>query len=83
MIERSLAFYNGYFESRGVGLEGVRDLLTPYMAAAQAGLPRVMATVEAMAQGAYVPWRSCSPPTRLRNLRRSCAGRKGPSCSTR
>jgi isopenicillin-N N-acyltransferase like protein len=55
MIERSLAFYNRYFESRGVGTEELRGLLTPYLAASQARLPRVMATVEAMAQGAYVP----------------------------
>jgi Acyl-coenzyme A:6-aminopenicillanic acid acyl-transferase len=55
MIERSLAFYNGYFESRGVDTEGLRQLLTPFLAASQAGLPRLMASIEAMAQGSYVP----------------------------
>src|SRR5436309_96866 len=55
LIERSLAFYDRYFERRGVASDDLRELLSPYVAATEARLPHLMAAIKAMAEGAYVP----------------------------
>ncbi len=55
LIERSLAFYNRYFERRGMAPSDLRELLSPYVAATEDRLPDLMAAIKAMAEGAYVP----------------------------
>jgi isopenicillin-N N-acyltransferase-like protein len=55
LIERSLAFYQRYFERRGVASRELQDLLAPYLAATEAQLPGYMATIKGMAEGAMAP----------------------------
>jgi isopenicillin-N N-acyltransferase-like protein len=55
MIERSLAFYQGYFERRGVASRELQDLLAPYLAAAESHLPAAMAAIKGMSEGAMAP----------------------------
>lgn len=55
LIERSLAFYQGYFERRGVASRELQDLLAPYLAAVEAHLPASMATIKGMSEGAMAP----------------------------
>ena len=55
LIERSLGFYRGYMERRGVRPAELQDVLTPYLAAAEESLPREMAMLKSIAEGAMVP----------------------------
>lgn len=56
-IHRSLEFYRGYLERRGVGRESLPRLLGPYRRAAEASLPKLVAEVDALAEGADAdPW---------------------------
>lgn len=55
LIERSLDFYHRYLDARGVTSPQLQELLTPYLAAAEAATPDLMATITGMAQGATVP----------------------------
>jgi isopenicillin-N N-acyltransferase like protein len=55
LIEGSLAFYQGYFERRGVSSRELQDLLAPYLAAAEAHLPAALATIKGMSEGAMAP----------------------------
>lgn len=55
LIERSLGFYHGYLERRGVSSPDLQDLLAPYLAASERALPQYMALIKAMAEGAMVP----------------------------
>jgi isopenicillin-N N-acyltransferase-like protein len=48
-IQRSLAFYRGIWERRGVALGSV---LAPYLAAAEASLPHLVEQIRGMAEGA-------------------------------
>jgi isopenicillin-N N-acyltransferase-like protein len=55
LIEGSLAFYQRYFERRGVSSRELQDLLAPYLAAAEAHLPGTLATIKGMSEGAMAP----------------------------
>lgn len=55
LIERSLGFYHGYFERRGVASRELQDLLSPYLHAAETAFPEYMSTLKGMAEGAMVP----------------------------
>lgn len=55
IITRSLDFYHSYFDRRGVTSPQLSDLLTPYMVAAQASTPDLMALITGMSEGALVP----------------------------
>ena len=56
-IHRSLSFYRGYLERRGVGLDSLPRLLRSYRSAAEAHLPALVAEVDALAEGADAdPW---------------------------
>jgi isopenicillin-N N-acyltransferase like protein len=55
LIERSLGFYHGYLERRGVSSPELQDLLAPYLAASERALPQYMTLIKAMAEGAMVP----------------------------
>ena len=56
-IHRSLAFYRGYLERRGVRLDSLPLMLRPYRTAAEASLPELVAEVDALAEGADAdPW---------------------------
>ncbi len=55
LIERSLAFYHGYFERRGVASRELQDLLSPYLHAAETAFPDYMSTLKGMAEGAMAP----------------------------
>ena len=56
-IHRSLAFYRGYLERRGVRLDSLPRLLRPFRSSAEAGLPELVAEMDALAEGADAdPW---------------------------
>ncbi|HUG87814.1 MAG TPA: C45 family peptidase [Actinomycetota bacterium] len=56
-IHRSLAFYRGYLERRGVRLDSLPRLLRPFRSSAEAGLPEMVAEMDALAEGAGAdPW---------------------------
>jgi isopenicillin-N N-acyltransferase like protein len=56
-IHRSLSFYRGYLERRGVRPADLPRLLAPYRAAAERRLPALLAEVDALAGGADAdPW---------------------------
>jgi isopenicillin-N N-acyltransferase-like protein len=54
VIERSLGFYEGYFARRGIASSDLPDLVAPFVATADAGLPDLMETIRGMAEGAMV-----------------------------
>ena len=56
LIERSIDFYAGYLERRGIRTDDLRDFLAPHLAAAQASLPLEVALLRGMAEGAMVPF---------------------------
>lgn len=55
LIEGSLAFYQRYFERRGVASRELQDLLAPYLAATESHLPECMAAIKGMSEGAMAP----------------------------
>jgi len=55
LIERSIGFYHGYFERRGIASKDLQDFLAPYLLAAEEHLPAYADMVKAMAEGAMVP----------------------------
>jgi isopenicillin-N N-acyltransferase-like protein len=55
LIERSLGFYHGYLERRGVASQQLQDFLAPYFMAAEAETPAYAETIKGMAEGAMVP----------------------------
>jgi acyl-CoA:6-aminopenicillanic acid acyl transferase len=56
LIERSLAFYTGYWERRGVRLDQLHELLEPHFVAADAALPDEVEVIRGMAEGAMAPF---------------------------
>jgi isopenicillin-N N-acyltransferase-like protein len=56
LIEGSIAFYNRYFERRGIRAQDLRDFLAPHLAAAESHLPLQTAIIKGMAEGAMVPF---------------------------
>ncbi len=54
-ILRSLAFYRGYFERRGVSSARLQDLLTPYLVLAEQRYPEALAVLKGMSLGATAP----------------------------
>jgi isopenicillin-N N-acyltransferase-like protein len=55
LIGRSVTFYHSYLERRGISSEGLQDLLTPYLVAAETAYPDLMAVLKGMSIGATVP----------------------------
>lgn len=55
LIARSLDFYHRYLDARGITSPQLQELLTPYLAAAEAATPDLMMMITGMAQGATVP----------------------------
>lgn len=56
-IHRSLSFYRGYLERRGVRPAGLPRLLDPYRSGAERRLPALLAEVDGLAAGADAdPW---------------------------
>lgn len=55
LMANSIDFYHSYFDARGVTSPQLQDLLTPYMVAAEARTPELMALITGMAEGAMVP----------------------------
>ncbi|HEX6261447.1 MAG TPA: C45 family peptidase [Actinomycetota bacterium] len=56
-IHRSLAFYRGYLQRRGISRESFPLVLRPHRRAAEQGLPELVAEIDAMAEGAGAdPW---------------------------
>jgi isopenicillin-N N-acyltransferase-like protein len=54
-IHRSLAFYRGFFERRGLTAEDLPGRLGPYREAAERTLPSLVEEIDGMAEGAAVP----------------------------
>jgi isopenicillin-N N-acyltransferase-like protein len=52
LIERSLSFYQGYLERRGLNPTELEDLLAPYLRAAARGLPEYVEMIRGLAAGA-------------------------------
>ena len=55
LIGASLDFYHRYLDARGITSPQLQELLTPFMAAAEARTPELMAMITGMAEGATVP----------------------------
>lgn len=55
LMANSIDFYHSYFDARGVTSPQLQDLLTPYLVAAEARTPELMALITGMAEGATVP----------------------------
>lgn len=55
LIGRSIDFYHAYFDRRGVSSPELSELLTPFMAAAEARTPEFMDQIKGMSEGATVP----------------------------
>lgn len=55
LIQASIGFYHRYLERRGVSSEGLQDLLTPYLVAAETSYPDMMNVLKGMSVGAMVP----------------------------
>ncbi len=56
LIDRSLAFYKRYFDRRGISSSQLVELLTPFLAAAEARSFESLRTLNGMAEGATVPF---------------------------
>ena len=56
LIHRSLAFYRGYLERRGLPAEDLPGVLGPYRAAAAAACPDLLREVDGMVEGAGCSW---------------------------
>ncbi|MGH2676912.1 MAG: C45 family autoproteolytic acyltransferase/hydrolase [Actinomycetota bacterium] len=54
-IHRSLAFYRGFFERRGLSPDELPERLGPYREATERALPAMVEEIDGMAQGADVP----------------------------
>jgi isopenicillin-N N-acyltransferase like protein len=54
-ITRSLEFYRGFLDRRGVTTDDLPGMLAPYRAAAEQALPGLVEEIEGMAEGADVP----------------------------
>jgi isopenicillin-N N-acyltransferase-like protein len=56
-IGRSLEFYRSFMERRGLTVEGLPEVLSPFRAAAEAAVPELVEEVDGMAEGAGAePW---------------------------
>jgi isopenicillin-N N-acyltransferase-like protein len=56
-IDRSLAFYRGFLERRGVGPDDLPRLLGPFRSATDAAMPAFLEEMDGMAEGAGAsPW---------------------------
>jgi isopenicillin-N N-acyltransferase like protein len=55
LIGRSIEFYHGYLERRGVRSLELQELLAPYLGAAERAMPEATAVIKGMAEGAMVP----------------------------
>lgn len=54
-IARSLNFYRGFLEGRGIGTGGLPQLLGPHRDAARAALPELVVELDGVAEGAGAP----------------------------
>jgi isopenicillin-N N-acyltransferase-like protein len=54
-VNRSVDFYHRYFERRGVSSEQLREMLAPYLVAAETHFPSFMSVLKGMSIGATVP----------------------------
>jgi isopenicillin-N N-acyltransferase-like protein len=55
LVNESVDFYHRYLSRRGVSSQGLQDVLTPYLVAAESEFPSFMATLKGMSVGAMVP----------------------------
>ena len=54
-MNRSVEFYHGYFERRGISSERLQELLAPYLIAAETHFPSFVSVLNGMSIGATVP----------------------------
>jgi isopenicillin-N N-acyltransferase-like protein len=54
-IRRSMDFYQGYLDRRGVSSDQLQELLTPYLVAAEGAFHQMMEVLKGMSVGALVP----------------------------
>lgn len=55
LMANSIDFYHSYFGARGITSPQLQEHLAPYLAAAKASTPELMALITGMAEGAKVP----------------------------
>jgi isopenicillin-N N-acyltransferase-like protein len=55
LIRRSVDYYHVYLDRRGVSSRELQELLTPYLAAAEANFPDMTDVLKGMSMGALVP----------------------------
>ena len=55
LIRRSVDYYHVYLDRRGVSSQGLQELLTPYLAAAEQNFPDMTDVLKGMSMGALVP----------------------------